>query len=291
MAVTNFIPEVWSSKFLVRLRKAHVFGGIVNRDYEGEIREFGDSVKINEVGPITVSNYTQHSEISFETLNSAQKTLLIDQAKFFAFKIDDIEEAQTKPKLMNAAMEEAAFSVSDVIDQFLASKYTEAGVLDATNLGTATTAISILSSTGNAFTILSKASQRLTESNVPQQGRWMVIPPWFHNKLMNAAAGTGSGLTTSTVKDMGGGILVDGWVGKLWGFDLFISNNVAVPTGSTYAVMFGNRQAISYAGQIAKIAATDIEKGFGQGVKGLYVYGGKVVRPEALGVAYVSEGA
>lgn len=288
MGVQNFVPTIWSAKLFTRLRKAHVFGNLVNTDYEGEVTP-GGSVKINEVGPITTNNYTQHSDISYEALTSAQKTLMIDQLKYFAFEVDDVEAVQTKPNVMNGAMDEAAYSIAETIDQFIAGKYTEAAAIDATNLGTSGTGVTIYSSTGNAMTVLSYASRVLSDKNVPMGGRWMTITPWMHQKLCIANTGTVS--ATATVKDMGGGTLVEGFVGRLWGFDLFISNNVAIATGSTYAMMFGNRSAISYAGQINKIEATRLEKRFADGVKGLYVYGAKVVRPDALGVAYLIEGA
>lgn len=289
MAVQNFVPELWSSKIFVRLRKDLVYGNIVNNDYENEVRNFGDQVKINEIGAITVSSYTAHSDISIQSLESAQKVLTIDQQKYFAFEIDDVEKAQTNPKLMNSAMDEAAYSVADVVDQFIASKYTESGVTDATNLGTSGTGLNIYSSTGNAIIALSYASRRLDESYAARSGRWIVVPPWFHQKLVIANTGTVS--ATATTKDLGGGVLIDGFVGRLWGFDIFVSNNVAVPTGSTYAIMFGTRQAITYAGQVSEIKAFEQEKRFNEAVKGLYVYGAKVVRPSTLGTLYGIEGA
>jgi hypothetical protein len=288
MAVTHFVPEVWSSKIFVRLRKNLVYGNVVNTDYQGEISAYGDQVKINEIGAITVNSYTAHSDITIQTLESAQKVLTIDQQKYFAFEIDDIENAQTNPKLMNPATDEAAYAIGDTIDQFIASKYSEAGIINATNLGTSGTGLTILSSTGNAITSLSYASRYADENNVPRTGRWMVIPPWFHQKLVIANTGTVS--ATATTKDLGGGVLIEGFVGRLWGFDLYVSNNVAT-ISTVNAIMFGDRSAISYAGQISKIQAFEQEKRFNAAVKGLYVYGAKVVRPSSLGTLYAIEGA
>jgi hypothetical protein len=288
MAVTHFVPEIWSSKIFVRLRKNLVYGNVVNTDYQGEISAYGDQVKINEIGAITVNNYTAHSDITIQTLDSAQKVLTIDQQKYFAFEIDDIENAQTNPKLMNPATDEAAYAIGDNIDQFIASKYSEAGITNDTNLGTSGTGITVYSSTGNSITSLSYASRYADENNVPRNGRWMVIPPWFHQKLVIANTGTVS--ATATTKDLGGGVLIEGFVGRLWGFDLYVSNNVAT-ISTVNAIMFGDRSAISYAGQISKIQAFEQEKRFNAAVKGLYVYGAKVVRPSSLGTLYAIEGA
>lgn len=288
MGVENFKPTIWSAKLFTRLRKAHVYAGLCNQDYSGEITP-GGSVKINEIGPISVSSYTMHSDITYAALTSGQKTLMIDQQKYFAFEIDSIERVQSKPDLMNGAMDEAAYAVSDTVDQFIASKYTEAAALDTTNLGTSATAVTIYSSTGNAMTVLSYMSRVLTEKNVPQAGRWVVVPPWFAQKLMIAITGAGS--LTAVPKVMPSGVIVDGYIGSYWGFEVFLSNNVAIPTGTTYAIMFGNQSAMSYAGQIAQIEALRHPYRFSDAVRGLYVYGAKVVRPDALGVAYLTEGA
>src|SRR6478735_3949162 len=258
-SVANFVPEIWSSKILVRLRKALVYGNVVNTDYQGDIVNFGDQVKINEIGAITVSSYTAHSDISIQALDSAQKVLVIDQQKYFAFEVDDVENAQTNPKLINPATDEAAYAIGDTIDQFIASKYTEGAVTDATNLGTIGTGITIYSSTGNAIVALSYAARRLDENNVSRNGRWMVVPPWFHQKLVIANTGTVS--ATATTKDLGGGVLIEGFIGRLWGFDLYVSNNVQV-VSTVNAIMFGDRSAISYAGQVSKVQAFEQEKRF-----------------------------
>src|SRR5687768_7824524 len=94
MAVTNFVPDIWTAKILVALRKKAVAGGLVNRDYEGEIRRQGDSVKITSINDVTIGTYTPHSDITFEDIDDATRSLLIDQAKYFAFELDDVERAQ-----------------------------------------------------------------------------------------------------------------------------------------------------------------------------------------------------
>ena len=107
MGLENFTPAVWASELFVRLRKTLVHAATVNRDYEGQISEYGDTVKINEIGPITVSDYTKYNDLTWQELSSAQKMLLIDQAKSFSFQVDEIDNAQKKPKVMGGAMSEA----------------------------------------------------------------------------------------------------------------------------------------------------------------------------------------
>src|SRR4030043_236938 len=134
MTIANFIPAVWSANILVALRKVLVFAGLVNADYEGDITGFGDRVKINEIGEINISDYTKNSDITWQDLDDAQKELIINQAKYFAFQIDDIDRAQAKPKLITQAMSDGAYGLKDAADAFMASKHNEAGIV--TGLGT-----------------------------------------------------------------------------------------------------------------------------------------------------------
>ena len=104
MAFTNFIPKVWSARLLEHLDKAHVYGALVNRDYEGEIKRYGDTVHINQIGAVTIKNYTKNTDIDApEALSNTDLSLVIDQAKYFNFQIDDIDKAQIRPELMNSA--------------------------------------------------------------------------------------------------------------------------------------------------------------------------------------------
>lgn len=285
MGLENFNPSIWSAKLFVRLRKALVFANVVNTDYEGEISEFGDSVRINEISPITVSDYTKYGSLTWQALDSAQKILLINQAKSFSFAVDDIDMAQNKPKVLNGAMSEAAYAVGDTVDQFLAGLYGDAGITNTTNLGTSSSGVS--TSSGNVIERLSYCARYMDEANVPREGRIAIVPPWLHQKLVLAEAGGISASAFPKVTD--DGVLMNGWAGQCMGFDVLLSNNTTTVATSTSAVMCLNRSAISYAGQISKVKAVEREDYFDQGVKGLYLYGGKVVRPDALCTLYALE--
>ena len=275
---TSFIPEVWSGTILSRLNDALVFGKVVNRDYEGEIRGYGDVVKINEIGAIAINTYnaTSTSALTVQSISDAQKELRINNAKSFTFWLDDIDQIQTKPKLMNEAMNQSAWAAANDIDETIAGLYTEAAlVID----GVPATAIDVTST--NVLKYLAMAAQKLDENNVPQAGRWMVVPPWFAHKLILARI----------VQDTNNSsVLSSGLIGKgIYGFDIYVSNNVPAATDG-HAIMCGYSGSISLAVQVTKIeTARPSLIGFKTLVKGLYVYGAKVVRANTLGVMYLDE--
>lgn len=279
----SFIPEIWSGTILSRMNDALVFRSVVNTDYEGDITGFGDVVKINEIGPITVNSYnaTSTSALTVQSISDAQKLLQINQAKYFAFWIDDIDAAQTKPKIMSEAMKEASFAMANNIDEYIAGLYTEAAlVAGGSRSGSTITGVDVTAT--NVLKYISIAAQKLDENNAPQQGRWMVVPPWFAHKLVLARI----------VQDTSNsGTLASGSLGTgLYGFDFYVSNNITngTPAADDACVMFGYRGAISLAVQVTKVetARPALDGGFKTLVKGLVVYGAKVVRPATLGVLY-----
>jgi len=276
MGLDTFVPSIWAANLLSPLYKSLVFGSAVNRDYEGDISQYGDSVRINEIGDITVSDYTKYNDLDWQELSSAQKTLFIDQAKSFSFEVDDIDEAQAKPKVMGEAMTRAAYAIADEIDQHIAGLYTDAGVELA-----ATTA-----TTSNALSWVADAAEALNEANAPTSGRIMIIPPALLTKLLLTISGGVS--TTGVPKVFDDGVLVNGYVGSIYGFNILVSNNVQESSSGVYQPLFMTRQAISFAGQITKMGSVQRESRFGMGVKGLYVYGSKVVRPAILGTCAVT---
>ena len=136
MALDQFKPTIWSRRFIVNTDKALVFRNVVNRNYEGEIR-YGNILKINEIGDVTVSDYSASSGVSWQDVDDAQKTLIIDQKKYFAFAVDDVDAVQMNVNVMDGVMQKAAFAVANEIDEYIAALYSQAGVTNATNLGSA----------------------------------------------------------------------------------------------------------------------------------------------------------
>lgn len=277
MALDNFIPTIWSARLLVNLHKALVYGqdGVVNRDYEGEIRDVGDTVKINSIGPITIGTYTKNTDISApETLTGEQTLLQITEAKYFNFQVDDIDAAQQKPKVMDDAMREAAYGLRDAADQYIASLYT--GVAAGNTIGDDTTPI--VPTASDAYDYLVDLGVLLDEANVPSDGRWVIVPPWFHGLLLKDDRFVKGGTAESDQR------LRNGQVGEAAGFAVLKSNNVPNDSGTKYKIIAGHPMAWSYADQILKVEAYRPEKRFADAVKGLHVYGAKLVRPSAIAV-------
>jgi hypothetical protein len=278
MGLDTFIPSLWAGQLLSPLYKSLVFGSVVNRDYEGEIRQFGDSVRINEIGDINVNSYTKYGALTWQELSSAQKILLIDQAKSFSFAVDDIDMAQSKPKVMGEAMSRAAYAIADTIDQHIAGLYTDAGItLTATTV-----------TTTNVLSWIAKFGEELNDNNVPTAGRFLILPPGLVTKILLTVSG---GVSTDAVpKETSPGQIANGFVGNIYGFNILMSNNVQQSSAGVYQPLALVRQAISYAGQLAKIDAVKRESYFDEGIKGLYVYGSKVVRPYALATCAATVG-
>lgn len=277
MALT-FIPQIWAAKMLTSLKKSLVYAqpGVVNRDYEGEIKQRGDSVRIRSISRPTIATYTRNSTvISPENLTDAERTLIIDQSKYFAFEVDDIDQVQEANASMGEALQEAVYGLRDLADQVVAGLYT--GAASANQLGTVS-----VTSADLAYTQLRKLKVKLDEANVPQEGRYVVVPPWYEGLLLENdkfvradASGTTDGLR-------------NGQIGRALGFNVLASNNAPLVTGDDYAVMAGHPMAISFAEQIVKTEMYRPENAFSDAVKGLHVYGTKLVRPNAIATVIAS---
>lgn len=270
MAFSNFIPEVWSARLLEHLDNVHVYAALMNRDYEGDIRAFGDTVHINQIGSITINDYTGDDIADPEELDSASMELKIDQAKYFNFQIRDIDNAQSNPKVVDAAMQRASYGINDVVDRYLATL-----LLSGAAEGNTVTAGEMTAE--NAYDYLVDLGVILNEHNVPMLGRWVVIPPWFHGLLLKDPRFVGNGTGYNQA------ILQGGWVGDAAGFRIHLSNNVPVD-GESCCVIAGTNAAGSYAEQLVELEAYRLEKNFSDAVKGLHVYGAKVTQPNALAV-------
>jgi hypothetical protein len=271
-AVTNFIPTLWSARIKDTLDKSQVFTGpqVVNRDYEGEIRQQGDTVKINGIGDPTVSNYTRNTDIAApEVLSDNTRSLVIDQAKYVNFQVDDLDDVQANADLLARATSRVAYKFRDAQDVFIAGKYVDAG----NALGDDTTPIALTAS--NIYDTLVDAGVLLDEDNVPTEGRWVVLPPWAVGKLAKSdefinAANTGE----TTIRN--------GFAGQVASFNVFKSNNVQQGDPGEYKIMAGTNDAITFAEQLLSVEAYRPERRFADAVKALIVYGAKVIEPNAL---------
>lgn len=281
MALDRFIPTLWSNELLVSLKKAHIFGqpGVANRDYEGELRQAGDTVKINAIGPVSIGNYVKNTNISDpEELNDAQTTLEITEQKYFNFQVDDIDQVQQKPKVMGQAMQEAAYGLRNTADSFLAAALV-AGLSSGNTIGT-TGAPEAVSTATDAYELLVEMKVRLDMNNVPDSGRWAIVPPFFIGQMLK------DNRFVSNIESVSREGLLNGSVGRAAGFDILTTNNTVYENtgavGDYYYAFGGTSMALSFAEQIVQVEAYRPEKRFADAVKGLHVYGGKVIRPEAL---------
>jgi len=350
MAITKFQPEIWSAQILSVLAKSLVYGGIVNRDYEGEIAQYGDTVHIPSVADPNIFAYTKDTDLTaVQALTDDELLLTIDQSWAFNFQIDDIDKAQIRAAgaLMSEANQRAGFGLRDKADQYM-SKLMNVGASSTNTLGLidGTTATNVYD------LLIVPASVKLDEANIPSEGRWLVLPPAVYGKLQldarfvkaneagtnalhngvvgqaggfeiyksnNAPGGARTGLTATTVSgaksltglagvfmqsDVGMGVTgtgigasckvasvnADGTVATL---DTNSTASASVTdiaiTGATVskAVIYGTNRGASFAQQIAQLEAYRPEKRFADALKGLHLFGGKVVRPTALGVASV----
>jgi len=279
MAITNFIPEVWRAQLLVALEKSLVYAapGVVNRNYEGDISGYGDTVHITNLVDPTIGTYTAHTDITIEDVDDAKQTLLIDQSKYFAFEVDDIEARQARGGVLDEQARKAAYKLRDVADQFVAT--TMAAGVDAGNL----IAEQTLSTAAAAYDLLVDLGVRLDEDNVPTEGRFVVVTPKFHGLLLKDSRFISAG------DAQGASVRTNGLIGEAAGFSVRKSNNApdGPGVGAGKLILAGSDIATTYAEQIAKVEAGRLEKRFADFVKGLHLYGSKVVRPTALAAADV----
>jgi hypothetical protein len=291
----NFIPEVWSPLILAALQKKLVYGSsmVTNQDYEGDIQERGDTVHITQFGDPTVTTYVPGVALVYQQIADAGQILLIDQAKSFSFSITDVDRAQAAGKMQPYLEGRAAYKMADAADQFLAAKYTGAAVNN------------ILGSTGSPLTpqpyagstshpadmfvqVLEPLKVILDQNDVPDEDRYITCPPWAVSLISQTQAFV-------SVTDMQGDpsqVFQRGFMGQVSGFNVLKTNNAPQPVAGgagtgVWALQAGHPMALTYAEQIAETEALRLQTDFSDGVRGLHLYGGKLVRPDCLAVAYV----
>lgn len=284
MAINNFIPEIWAAQLQSSLKKALVFGGpsIVNRNYEGEIAAQGDTVRITSISRPTIGTYVRNTTtITPETLVDADRALVIDQSDYFAFEVDDLDMRQVRNggALMVEAADEAAYGFADETDQYIY------GLLSAGAQAANVIGATAITTQALALTAILSLKTKLDVANVPTQGRYIVAPPWFVNKLIDGSA-------LSSVANAGtSDALRNGLVSRVHGFDLFQSNNIPAGFNSQaddYCVIAGHPSACTFADQINKVEPFRPENSFSDALKGLHLYGAKVTRPAAIATLQAS---
>jgi N4-gp56 family major capsid protein len=295
----KFIPEIWSGKLQVKFYQSTVLSEITNNDWEGEIKDQGDKVEIRTVPTITISNYSKGQTLSSQVPTTDLVELLIDKGKYFQTVVDDVDDVQSDLKLMDIFTNDASQQMKIAIDTDVLSALVGASV--SANEGATAGAISgdlnLGVSTGQSKAAVEVTStnvidkvitmgQVLDEQNAPEDGRWLIIPAWLAAKIKTSdlkdASITGDSMTP----------LRNGRLGMIDRFTLYVSNLLPSQTSITgegqdssvkaFSCFAGTRDAITFASQITRMETLRSQTTFGNLVRGLNVYGYKVIKPEAL---------
>lgn len=283
MAISNFIPEIWSAALLKNLRSklSYAQAGVINRNYEGDISRAGDTVHITSFADPAVRSYTKYTPITYDQLTDATQALTIDQQKYWAITVDDIDKRQALPGFIDETTTGAAYNLAAEADSFVADLMV-AGVSQSApdnDLGAVT-----VDAATEAYDLLVEFRTLLTRSNTPAEGRFTIVPPEFYAWLLKDdrfiradASGTTAGLR-------------NGFVGRAAGFDIIESNVVPETSGGAFDVVAGHSIATTYADNLVKTEALRSHDYFGDDLRGLHVYGAKVIRPANLAAATVTVG-
>lgn len=292
----NFIPEVWSTKLAVKYYEASVLTQIANTDYEGEISAVGDKVHIRTTPDIEIRDYNKGETLKYDSPESPKIELHIDRAKYFAFGVDDIDKYQSDLKLLDDWSADAGEQMKATIDRdVLGSIYAD---VDPANAGATAGAISgdyglgatgspVELHQGNIIDYIVHLGSVLDEQSVPETGRWIVLPTWAANRVKR------SELKDASLAGDGTSILRNGRMGIIDRFTVYRSNHVPFVTdggAKAYHIMAGHKSALTFASQIVKVETLKVESSFGEKVRGLNVYGFKVVNGKGIADLYAKPG-
>lgn len=282
MSLDNFVQEIWSTQLLIALRKQYVFLGLTNSNYQGEVNQSTDLVRINTPTALTINSpalgQPGSAVIDYETPLSTQQSLAIDQSLDWAFEVFDIEEVQANVNLTAAYVADGANGAADTVDANIAALYTDATVTESVNQSTY--------DAGTLQLSLIDAGVALSDANVPSAGRWLVCDPRTIGLIRRTY-----GINTST--EFGAGISVNGFIGRVEGFDIFESNNVVITAGPDVShCLAGTNAAITFAMQVApSVEAIRLIDTYGDGVRSYMQWGRKTVRPTSIVEWAVQHGA
>lgn len=274
---STFIPEIWSKKLNQMLEKNCVMMQCVNKNWEGEISQQGDIVKIITPADVTVSTLTSDN-ITYTSLAPKSQDLVIDQKKFFAFKIDDVAKVQSNMDIMEAHLVNAKKAIEEVQDSYLLAMHTD--VTESNTVGSESSPITLDKST--IYEHFVKLSLALKNSDAVHTGvrPWVVINPNIESYLLQSP----EFIKAYNVADE---TLRDGAIGRIAGMDVLVSTNLT-DIDNKYYVLAGTNDAITFASQLAKIESLRDKDSFSDLVRGLYLYGAKTVQPKALAKMIVS---
>ena len=288
MAITDWIPQVWSARFLRKLEENRVWGNLVDRSYqEGEIIQFGNSLKIPTwTKDFTVQDYAIGTPlVAPEEADGEEVTLLVNKQKYFSFKVEDIQQAQARPSIIDRAVAQSATNMANQIEADIEAEF-------ATNIGAGTLIAETaeVGATGNAFAIamvnrLNEVNEVFDSLNVPQEGRWCVMPRQAISPLSTYIIN----LTSTPVA--ADSALRNGFTGNLLGFRLYARHSV-MRTSKTFdstantevqrIVCGQGTQQVAHVEQIDNVETIRMDSAFADNVRGLMVYGTKSTEGSTL---------
>ncbi len=291
-STSKFIPQVWSGKLVGKFYDACIYTETANTDYEGEIKNYGDKVVIRTTPDIVVNDYVKGAGLSYENPESANVELDIDKGKTFSFNLYDIDMYQSDISLMNSWAEDGAEQVKRRVDaDYLAtipasadadnSGATAGRVSGAVNLGVAGAARAV--NQNNIMDFIVQMGVVMDEQNRPEEGRWLVLPSLACGLIKS------SDLKDASLSGDNKSPLRTGAHGMVDRFNIFKSNLVN-NTGGEYDVVFGDKKAVTFAGQISKMEDIDNPNDFGKLARSLFVYGFEVIDGKGLGHSVASFG-
>ncbi len=268
MAITNFIPTIWSENLYRSLDKQYIAVSNCNREFEGDIKNCGSVVKICGVGAVTVNDYTKNTDMSTpQELSDTVTELAIDQAKYFNFQIDDIDKAQSTPRLMDAAMNVAANALANEADKYVfsvcegATQKVESDSIDETNI----------------LKYILKGREILYKANVSDSAEVVLeVSPAIASIILKAKIDLASDNSEA---------MENGYLGSIGGCKIYVSPNVksAVISDTCFNIcVMRTKRSVAFAEQLSEIEAYRPEKRFADAVKGLHLYGAKIVYPEEI---------
>jgi hypothetical protein len=287
----NFIPELWSGKLIENFYDATVLAAISNTDYEGEIRQYGDTVNIRTTPEITIRDYVKGQTLTVENPDKPKLQLLIDKGEYFACVEDDVDKVQSDINLMDTWTKDASERMKIKIDQRVLTdilpdigsfnKGATAGEQSSSfNLGTTASPLQVTSSgaggTKSVVDLIVDLGTVLDEANCPEQNRFMVVPAKFAGLIKK------SELKDASLTGDGTSIVRNGRLGMIDRFTVYVSHNLKVDSGGKYNLIAGHKMGFTFASQMTNMETIRSESTFGNIVRGLQVYGYKVVKGEAL---------
>ena len=287
----NFIPEIWSGKLIENFYDATVLSAISNTDYEGEIRNMGDTVNIRTTPEITIQTYVKGQTLSVENPDKAKLQLIIDKGEYFACVEDDVDQVQTDMNLMDMWSKDASERMKIKIDQRVLTdllpdvssnnKGQTAGAISGNiDLGVAGTPEAL--TTSNVIGKIVDMGTVLDEANCPEGDRFLVIPAKMAGLIKQ------SDLKDASITGDNQSPLRNGRLGMIDRFTVYVSHNLKKTSGGEFSVIGGHKMGFTFASQMTNMETIRSETTFGNIIRGLQVYGYKVVKPEALATMIVT---